>query len=139
VAPAPAPPHGRLNHLDAYVLPDGDPNVANLNALTNKATDAVRGVDPTFLNTGGRLEEFTPLGGDMWRVYGVRRGLTEFYVDLSITGRTSPRTVNVSGTPPPAGTKAVTGCGKPPAQLGNRELAACLGAFADELRHRNGS
>jgi hypothetical protein len=124
--------------MDLYVLPDGDPNVANLNALTNKATDAVRGLDPTFLNTGGRLEEFTPLGGDMWRVYGVRRGLTEFYVDLSITGRTSPRTVNVSGTPPEK-TPVVTGCGKTPGEMTTRELANCLGALSDELRKRNGS
>ena len=138
VSPADTAADGRLNPMDLYVLPDGDPNVANLNALTNKATDAVRGLDPTFLNTGGRLEEFTPLGGDMWRVYGVRRGLTEFYVDLSITGRISPRTVNVSGTPP-AQDKTVTGCGRPPGELSNRELPNCLGAFADELRRRNGS
>jgi len=138
VSPADAANDGRLNRMDLYVLPDGDPNVANLNALTNKATDAVRGLDPTFLNTGGRLEEFTPLGGDMWRVYGVRRGLTEFYVDLSITGRTSPRTVNVSGTPPEK-TPAVTGCGKTPGEMSTRELANCLGALSDELRRRNGS
>jgi hypothetical protein len=141
VSPADAAADGRLNPMDLYVLPDGDPNVANLNALTNKATDAVRGIDPTFLNTGGRLEEFTPLGGDMWRVYGVRRGLTEFYVDLSITGRISPRTVNVSSTPNSGGktTPTVSGCGKPPAEMSNKELANCIGALGDELRRRNGS
>jgi hypothetical protein len=140
VSPADAAANGHLNRMDLYVLPDGDPNVANLNALTNKATDAVRGLDPTFLNTGGKLEEFTPLGGDMWRVYGVRRGLTEFYVDLSITGRTSPRTVNVTSSPTEGEkTPAVTGCGKPPAEMTTRELTNCLGALADELRRRNGS
>jgi len=71
-------------------------------------------------------------------VYGVRRGLTEFYVDLSITGRISPRTVNVSGTPPEKN-PAVTGCGKPPGQMSTKELANCLGALSDELRRRNGS
>jgi hypothetical protein len=139
VSPADAATDGRLNRTDLYVLPDGDPNVANLNALTNKATDAVRGIDPTFLNTGGRLEEFTPLGGDMWRVYGVRRGLTEFYVDLSITGRVSPRTVNVSGTPPTDRSKTVAGCGKPPAQMSGAELANCIAALGEELRRRDGS
>jgi hypothetical protein len=144
VSPADTATDGRLNRLDVYVLPDGDPRIANLNSLTNKATDAVRGTDPTFLNTGGKLEEFTPLGGDMWRVYGVRRGLTEFYVDLSIIGRTAPRTVDVAGDTtagqpnqpgrPPA---VATGCGKAPAQLTSKELTNCLGALADELRRRS--
>lgn len=145
VSPADASSDGHLNRLDVYVLPDGDPNIANLNALTNKATDAVRGIDPTFLNTGGKLEEFTPLGGDMWRVYGVRRGLTEFYVDLSIIGRTEPRTVNVSGGSTPGQPNqpgkipaATAACGKAPAQLSNKDLANCLGSLADELRRRGG-
>lgn len=144
VSPADAAQDGHLNRMDVYVLPDGDPNIANLNTLTNKATDAVRGIDPTFLNTGGRLEEFTPLGGDMWRVYGVRRGLTEFYVDLSITGRTEPRTVDVSGTATqptnPGGKVAatVTECAKPAARMSSKELTNCIGALVDELRRRDG-
>jgi hypothetical protein len=137
VSPADTAVNGRLNRLDIYVLPDGDPNTANLNTLTNKATDAVRGVDPTFLNTGGKLEEFTPLGNDMWRVFGVRRGLTEFYVDLSIVGRIDPRTVNVSGTPTRPGPTTAY-CGKQPSRMTDSELANCLGALGDELRRRTG-
>jgi hypothetical protein len=137
VSPADVAVNGRLNRLDVYVLPDGDPNTANLNTLTNKATDSVRGIDPTFLNTGGRLEEFTPLGEDMWRVYGVRRGLTEFYVDLSIVGRVEPRTVNVSAKPvkPPV---ATANCGRRPSQMSDQELANCLSSLGDELRRRDG-
>ncbi|WP_255949696.1 hypothetical protein [Streptomyces odontomachi] len=137
VSPADSVENGRLNRLDVYVLPDGDPNTANLNTLTNKATDAVRTVDPTFLNTGGKLEEFTPLGNDMWRVFGVRRGLTEFYVDLSIVGRVEPHTVNVSRTPDKPGA-TTTNCGTRPSDMSDKELANCLGALGDELRRRDG-
>ncbi|GAB3977412.1 hypothetical protein GCM10029978_067050 [Actinoallomurus acanthiterrae] len=142
VSPADNAANGHLNRMDLYVLTDGDPNITNLNTLTNKATDIVRGIDPTFLNSGGgKLEEFTPLGRDMWRVYGVRRGLTKFYVDLSITGRVTPRTVYVSAAPGGgSGTKPPTtlpGCQQPPATMTTGELANCLGTFADELRRRN--
>jgi hypothetical protein len=132
---------GRLNRMDVYVLPDGDRRVANLNTLVSQATNAVRATDPTFLNTKGELEEFTPLGGDMWRVYGVRRGITEFYVDLSAIGRTAPRTVSVTGTTPsaqrpPAQANRPTPCGKQPQQMNQREIAECMAALAHELRDR---
>src|SRR3569833_345445 len=41
---------GRLNHLDVYVLPDGDPNNTNHNTQTNKATNTEHNEKPTFLN-----------------------------------------------------------------------------------------
>jgi hypothetical protein len=140
VTAADAVTSGRLNQMDVYVLPDGDRRVANLNTLVGQATNAVRSTDPTFLNTNGKLEEFTPLGGDMWRVFGVRRGITEFYVDLSAIGRTAPKTVAVSGVPP-AGQAPVPGakaspCGKQPRQMSQREIADCMAALADELRGR---
>jgi hypothetical protein len=150
VTAADAVTSGRLNRMDVYVLPDGDRRVANLNTLVGQATNAVRSADPTFLNTKGELEEFTPLGGDMWRVFGVRRGITEFYVDLSATGRTAPRTVAVAGAPPagqtpPAGQAPQPGqtpapsaspCAKPPRQMDQREIADCMKALSDELRTR---
>ncbi|WP_433334555.1 hypothetical protein [Spirillospora sp. CA-294931] len=126
---------GRLNRMDVYVLPDGDRRVANLNTLVSQATNAVRSTDPTFLNTNGKLEEFTPLGGDMWRVFGVRRGITEFYVDLSAVGRTAPKTVSVSGTPPAERPKT-TACAKTPQQMNQQELADCMAALATEVRNR---
>jgi hypothetical protein len=135
VSPADTVTAGRLNPLDVYVLPDGDQRIANLNTLTNKATDAVRGTDPTFLNTGGKLEEFIPLGGDMWRVYGVRRGLTEFYVDLSIVGRVQPKTVTL--TQAPVQKQPASACAEPPAQMTETEIADCMSQLAAELRRRS--
>ncbi|MFC5744470.1 hypothetical protein [Actinomadura rugatobispora] len=141
VTPADVVSSGRLNRMDVYVLPDGDRRVANLNTLVGQATNAVRSTDPTFLNTKGELEEFTPLGGDMWRVFGVRRGITEFYVDLSATGRTAPKTVAVAGTPPagraPAPASGASPCAKQPRQMNEREIADCMTALAEELRDRD--
>ena len=158
VTPADTVASGRLNRMDVYVLPDGDRRVANLNTLVAQATDAVRTTDPTFLNTRGELEEFTPLGGDMWRVFGVRRGITEFYVDLSATGRTAPRTVAVAGSrpdgdtsggntpagdapggapsPSPSSSPGAGACGKPPERMSEREIADCMTALGEELRKR---
>lgn len=147
VAPADVTGAGNLNTLHIYTLPDSDPRAANLNSLVNYATDVIRRADPTFLNTGGKLEEFTPLGGDMWRAYGVRRGLTEFYVDLSATRRVQPKTVSVTGTPAPAPEKTAktqqagardAACPKPRAEMNEREIADCMTVLAEELRRRNG-
>jgi hypothetical protein len=140
VTPADEVTDQRLNRLDVFVLPDGDSRVANLNTLTNTATDAARATDPTFLNTGGTLEEFTPLGGDMWRVYAVRRSLTEFYIDVSTTGRVQPTTVQVKGNGTAPSTNAdgrQTVCSTSPAQMTARQLTDCMASLVDEMRRRN--
>jgi hypothetical protein len=140
VSPADQVDNGRLNELDVWVLPDGDPQIANLNTLTNTAANSLRAVDSTFLNTGGSLEEFTPLGGDMWRVYGVRDGLVQYYVDVSASGRVQPATYTATGTVPsgrpPAEPRPTTDCGEPPAKLTVQQLTACLASLAGALQQR---
>ncbi|RAY15575.1 hypothetical protein DPM19_07210 [Actinomadura craniellae] len=142
IAPADQVDDRRLNRYHVHVLADGDPAVASLNTLNAQAVAHISGPSsphPNFLNSGGSLQEFLPLGGEMWRVYGVQNGQTVFYIDLSATGRTEPRTVRgQAAAPPPApgAGPAATGCGRPVAELSPKELADCLGRFADELQRR---
>ncbi|WP_157995962.1 hypothetical protein [Thermomonospora amylolytica] len=97
---------------------------------------------PNFVNSGGELQEFTPLGGESWRVYGVQNGQTAFYIDLSASGRVTPRTVTPGGNAPqpvpPGNEEQGDGCGGPVREMTDRRLADCLGRFADELRRRSG-
>ncbi|HEX2313933.1 MAG TPA: hypothetical protein VHJ17_09375 [Thermomonospora sp.] len=137
---------GRLNRYDIHVPARGGRDVVNLAAMHAKAVNvltAAGSAHANFLNSGGRLEQYIPLGGGTWRVYGVQNGQTIFYMDLSADDQFQPRTVTV-GTreqppktggerPSPGGT---TDCGKPLDQLDDRQLADCLGDFADELRRR---
>ncbi|GAA2071083.1 hypothetical protein [Actinomadura alba] len=139
VVPADQVDSGRLNRYDLYTLTDGDPNIADLNALNVKAKSA---------SCGGTLEQFIPLGGQDWRVYGVDGGQTLCYIDVSVNGQVQPRTVRQptaeSGRPAPS-SGAEQGrrpekaeCGRAPDELNDRELAECLADFAEEVRRRAG-
>jgi hypothetical protein len=135
---------GKLNTYDLYVLATGDPMIANLASLNAKSSLIAA-------QNGAELEGFIPQGGDRWRVYGVRNGQTVFYINLSASDQLQPETV-MAGTggelpaqPAPAPTPsptpqptATTDCGKPPAQLDNKQLAHCRADLGDELRRRNG-
>jgi len=133
---------GRLNTYNLYVLATGDPMIANLAALNAKAS-------LIGAQNGANLEGYIPLGADRWRVYGVRNGQTVFYINLSVNDQLQPETVmsGASGespsqqAPPPSQSPqptTTTDCGKPPAQLDNKQLARCLADLGDELRRRNG-
>lgn len=134
---------GRLNRYDVHVLADGDRSIASLATLKAQAVAHVSGPAspfPNFLNSGGRLQEFLPLGGDLWRVYGVQNGQTVFYVDLTATGRVKPKTVAPGSSgdqaQPPSPSPTRSGCGRPVRELTDRQLAECLGQFAGEVRRR---
>ncbi|WP_200827305.1 hypothetical protein [Thermomonospora echinospora] len=151
VAPADQSDSGRLNRYDVYVLADGDPQVASLGTLKAQAVAHISGPSspyPNFLNSGGALQEFVPLGGDTWRVYGVQNGQTAFYIDLSATGRVRPKTVapgqdGQEGEDPkvtaPSGEEKDRreGCGRSVREMTDRQLTECLGELADELRRRS--
>ena len=133
---------GRLNRYDLYVLGTDDPMIANLATLNAKSS-------LISAQNGATLEGFIPLGGDRWRVYGVRNGQTVFYINLSASSQIQPETV-MSGSsetqqptqpqpqPQPSQQPATTDCGKSPAQLDNKQLAKCIADLGDELRRRNG-
>lgn len=144
VAPADQSDSGRLNRYDVYVLADDDPLVASLGTLRARAVAHISGPSspyPNFLNSGGELQEFVPMGGGAWRVYGVQDGRTAFYIDLSVSGRDRPKTVSSAQREPEAeeeaGERAGGECGRPLRELTDRQLADCLGEFADELRRRS--
>ncbi|MBC6460819.1 hypothetical protein [Actinomadura sp. HBU206391] len=137
IVPADQVDSGRLNRYDLYTLADGDPNIADLNALYVKAKSVA---------CAGTLEQFIPLGGQEWRVYGVDGGQTLCYIDVSVNGQVQPRTVQrptegtEETTPPPSGSEeprpSKSQCGRSPTELGDRQLAECLADFADEVRRR---
>ncbi|GAA3242169.1 hypothetical protein [Actinocorallia longicatena] len=130
---------GRLNTYDIHVLADGDPAVVSLPNLDAKAIAYVSGPQspyPNFLNSGGALQEFMPLGGGKWRVYGVQNGQTVFYIDLASTGALQPKTV-LPGAPQAAAPSKDLTCASPPKDLPDRLLAQCLSDLASELRRRN--
>lgn len=123
---------GHLNTYDLYTLANGDPLIADLNALYAKSVPLTGGAD---------LEQFIPLGADRWRVYGVRNGQTVLYIDLSVTDQIQPTAVALTGpeaSSPTQGPSPATDCGQPPDKLTNQQLARCLADFGDELRRRNG-
>jgi hypothetical protein len=130
---------GQLNTYDIHVLSDDDPAIVSLPTLNAKAVAYVSGPSspyPNFLNSGGDLQEFLPLGGDRWRVYGIQNGQTVFYVDLSANGSVQPKTVapGAGSAPKPAGKQT---CATSPKELSDKVLAQCLATLADELRRRN--
>jgi hypothetical protein len=134
--------NGRLNRYDLYVQATNDPSIANLASLNAKAS-------LIGAQNGASLEGYIPLGGDRWRVYGVRNGQTVFYINLSVSDQLQPETV-LSGqgetqpqpsqqpTQQPSQQPSSTDCGKPPGRLDNKQLAKCIADLGDELRRRNG-
>jgi hypothetical protein len=129
---------GQLNTYDIHVLSDDDPAIVSLPTLNAKAVAYVSGPSspyPNFLNSGGALQEFLPLGGERWRVYGIQNGQTVFYVDLSANGSVQPKTVapGAKSAPKPAGTQT---CATAPKDLSDQVLASCLADLAAELRRR---
>jgi hypothetical protein len=94
---------------------------------------------PGFISSGGRLLEFTPVDGDMWRAYGELNGRVVYLLDIDATGKVAPTLTSVSSLGGPAGGStgpATAVCGKPLSALTTSQLAFCLKQFADQLSQR---
>lgn len=142
---------GELPPMRVYVL-DDDPSVqANADRLHSDALSYLVDNKPGFTNNKGVLTEITPLGGDMWRIYGEVKGYTTDYIDMSANGRIAPTLTvlkNVPGSTPqqplsgsqaPSGQPGATGtkvCQKPQAQMSSADLTACIKSLVDELAKR---
>lgn len=140
---------GELPAVKVYVPADGTA-VPNADQLLSQALTYLGSERPGFTTAKGELRELVPLGGDMWRVYGEVKGYTTDYIDISATGRVTPKVVTLNNTPgmaavpglpvQPSGKPGtpVQACGKPIAQMKTDEKVACIKALTDDLAKRQG-
>ena len=137
---------GQLNPLSIYVLSPSDPRQINVDNMEAEARNWLAQQEPGFISSGGRLLEFTPVGGNMWRAYGELNGRVVYLLDVDATGTVAPALTSVtafggstgsSGSPSSA-TPDTAVCGKPLASLSTSDLAFCLQKFADQLASREG-
>lgn len=131
-----------LNELSIYVLDDGDRRRINVDNLEADARNYFVNNAGTFISNGGKLVEFIPVDGDVWRAFGELNGRVVYRLDISANGSITPRLVAISpeGEPeakPGEGPKVDDICGKPVAELNAGQLANCLKQFADELARRS--
>jgi hypothetical protein len=99
--------------------------------------------EPGFISSGGKLLEFTPLGGNMWRAYGELNGRVVYLLDIDATGQFAPTLTSVSALGSGVGGSAAGAgnavCGKPLSSLTTSQIATCLREFADQLATREGA
>jgi len=143
---------GSLNGLSVYVLAPSDPRQINVDNMEAEARNWLAQQEPGFISSGGKLLEFTPLGGNMWRAYGELNGRVVYLLDIDATGRFAPALTSVSplgagsvagsgsgaGSGGGSGTAGDAVCGKPLAGLSTAQIATCLREFADQLAAREG-
>ena len=136
---------GKLNPLSIYVLSPSDPREINVDNVEAEARNWLAQQEPGFISSGGRLLEFTPVGGNMWRAYGELNGRVVYLLDIDATGSVAPTLTSVS--PLSSGVAGGVwrrvgwldgGVREAAASLTASQLAFCLRSFADELAGRAG-
>jgi len=90
-------PNGPLNRLTLYVLAQDDPRRINIDNMESDARTWFLAAEPSFLSngTGGKLLEFTPVGGNIWRAYGEINGVVRRLLDFDATRHTPPKLTQV--------------------------------------------
>jgi hypothetical protein len=125
--------NGQLNQLSLYVLGNGDPRQVNIDNMEAQARAWFAQQVPGFISSGGKLPEFTPLGGNFWRAYGEINGRVDYMLDFDATGTVSPTLTNVSGISegsPSGGVKL--NCDNP-SQLTEAQIATCIEQLSQYL------
>jgi hypothetical protein len=132
--------NGQLNQLSLYVLGNGDPRQVNIDNMEAQARAWFAQQVPGFISSGGKLLEFTPLGGNLWRAYGEINGRVDYLLDFDATGIVSPALTDVSGISkgsPSGGAKL--NCDNP-SQLTEAQIATCIEQLSQYLaQHAGGS
>jgi hypothetical protein len=134
---------GSLNPLRIYVLNTNDSRQVNIDTLESDARNWLANLVPGFAGQGGKLLEFTPVGGNIWRAYGEINGRVEYLLDVDATNVSSSVLTNIGGSTAAGGTSggsapANQACGGSLTSLTQAQLATCLKLFADELAGRQG-
>lgn len=127
---------GSLNHLSLYLFAPGDPRRINIDNLEVNVRNWYIQYEPTFLSngTGGQLLEFTPVGGNKWRVYGEIKGVVKRLVDVDATMKTAPIVTVIN--PVSAGNLPnlpSVDCGHP---VSNADIATCIAEWGSQLAQR---
>lgn len=129
----------QLNQLSVYVLDPNDPRRVNIDTLEADARNFFAQNAGTFISNGGKLLEFTPVDGDIWRGFGELNGQVVYRLDISASSKIEPRLVSLepgASTPDKPSEASNTTCGKPLAHLTPSELTNCIRQLADELAKR---
>ena len=131
------------------MLAPSDSRQINVDNMEAEARNWLAQQQPGFISSGGKLLEFTPLGGNRWRAYGELNGRVVYLLDIDATGRFSPTLTSVSplgsgaggaGAGPGAGAGVSNAvCGKALSSLSTSQIATCLREFADQLATREGA
>lgn len=135
VSPADEVSSGDLNRLDVYVLADDDPRRVNIDNLEADALNYFVENVGTFRSNGGKLVEFVPVDGDIWRAFGELNGRVVYRLDISANNSISPRLVSLSPEDPSESVDNAA-CGEPVSGLTPAQLVGCIQQMADELEAR---
>jgi hypothetical protein len=141
VTPADTVTDGQLNQMSIYVLAPGDPRQINVDSMQAQAQNWLAQNEPGFISSGGKLLEFTPVAGNMWRAYGELNGRVVYLLDIDATGQIAPALTSVASPgpgSPGSATSATAICGKPLTSLTTPQITFCLRQFANQLSQREG-
>jgi hypothetical protein len=131
---------GSLNPLSIYILNTDDSRQVNIDTLESDARNYLANLVPGFAGQGGKLLEFTPVGGNIWRAYGEINGRVEYLLDVDASNVSSSVLTNIGGSESTGSGSAIANqaCGGNLDSLTQAQLANCLKLFADELAGRQG-
>lgn len=140
ITPADVVDDGNLNQLSLYILDEDDPRRVNIDNLEADALDYLAKNAGTFISNGGKLVEFTPVDGDIWRAFGELKGRVVYRLEISAGDNITPKLVSVG---PTGNDNEQSGegndtefCGQNPSDLTPNQLVNCIQVMADELDQR---
>jgi len=136
VSPADTVSDKVLNPLTIYVLADNDPRRINIDNLEADALNYLAKNAGTFISNGGKLVEFTPVDGDIWRAFGELNGRVVYRLDISASKKIETQLVSLDVASTTDHQATNTDCGLPLAQLTPNQLTNCIKQLADELANR---
>jgi hypothetical protein len=146
--------NGQLNQMSIYVLADNDQRRINIDNLEADARNYLLQKVPGFFSSDGKLVEFVPVDGDIWRAFGELNGRVVYQLDISANKTVAPVLINLdSNTPvdgaapaPPSQTgqsgqpapqpSGFSLCGNSPDTMSSDQVATCVKTFVDELAKR---
>jgi len=139
ITPADVIDEGQLNRLTMYILERDDPRAINIDNLEADARNYLATNAGTFISNGGKLIEFTPIDGDLWRAFGELNGRVVYRLDISASANIRPELVNIGAgadTPDEGETPSNSECGNTLSDLTPTQLGECLKVLTDELVSR---
>jgi hypothetical protein len=143
--------NGQLNQMSIYALADNDPRRINIDNLEADARNYLSQKVPGFFSSGGKLVEFVPVDGDIWRAFGELNGRVVYQLDISANKTVAPVLIDLDANiqvdvpapqpvPPvqpsqqqPSGFSV---CGNSPDTLTPDQVATCIKLFTDQLAER---